>query len=228
MLPNIKALFFDIDNTLIDFHKSAYSAMCDAMAELCLEVESEALFAHFLAVNDILWKDVERGTLTVDRLHEIRWNTIFSRTGVDFDGVGFERVFRKYLFFSAAEVEGAAHLLRSVQGKYRIFAASNASEAQQRTRLEHCGMLDCFEGIFCSEQLGAHKPSRAFFDACFARAGGLSPAEVLLIGDSPSADIAGAKSCGMPACLYDPSGTNSGCGEDFSVRTLAQLEAMLI
>ena len=58
MLPNIKALFFDIDNTLIDFHKSAYSAMCDAMAELCLEAESEALFAHFLAVNDILWKDV--------------------------------------------------------------------------------------------------------------------------------------------------------------------------
>ena len=53
MLPNIKALFFDIDNTLIDFHKSAYSAMCDAMAELCLEAESEALFAHFLAVNDI-------------------------------------------------------------------------------------------------------------------------------------------------------------------------------
>lgn len=228
MLPNIKALFFDIDNTLIDFHKSAYSAMCDAMAELSLDTESETLFAHFLAVNDILWKDVERGTLTVDRLHEIRWNTIFSRAGVDFDGVEFERVFRKYLFYSAAEVDGAAHLLKAVRGKYRIFAASNASEAQQRTRLARCGMLDCFEDIFCSEQMGAHKPSRAFFDACFARAGGLSPAEVLLIGDSPSADIAGAKSCGMPACLYDPAGRNSGCGEDFSVRALSELEAILL
>ena len=82
--------------------------------------------------------------------------------------------------------------------------ASNASFKQQRHRLELTGMLNYIDKMFVSEQLGAQKPSSAFFKECLKHLKYL-PSETLMIGDDLHADMLGAASCEIHTCWFNPS-----------------------
>lgn len=63
-----------------------------------------------------------------------------------------------------------------------------------------------FEHKIYSFETGGKKPDPAIFlDAC--RRFGVEPSQCLMIGDSPSSDIAGARAIGMPAVLISRSGS---------------------
>jgi FMN phosphatase YigB (HAD superfamily) len=58
--------------------------------------------------------------------------------------------------------------------------------------------------MIISEEIGAAKPARQFFDAALARLGNPSRQEVLMIGDNWTSDIVGAAQYGLDACWYNP------------------------
>jgi len=58
--------------------------------------------------------------------------------------------------------------------------------------------------MIISEEIGHSKPAREFFAAAFARLGNPPKAEVLMVGDSWSADIQGAADYGIDTCWFNP------------------------
>ena len=96
-------------------------------------------------------------------------------------------------------------------------------------RLRRAGMLDAFERLFISGQLGAEKPSGVFFDRCLAQLPGVRPEQCLMIGDSLTADIAGGRAAGMQTCWFDP--TDRGAAlppqADWRITRLEELLAIL-
>ena len=111
----------------------------------------------------------------------------------------------------------------------RLCAASNGPYAQQVNRLRRAGMLDAFERLFISGQLGAEKPSRVFFDRCLAQLPGVRPEQCLMIGDSLTADIAGGRAAGMRTCWFDPAdhGAAMPPQADWRITRLEELLAIL-
>ena len=184
--PNV--LLFDIDNTLLDFSAGAMQAMEEIFRAAGLPYAPE-MFAVFQVENDKLWARIERGELTIAGLRDVRWQTILARLGLEADGAAMEDAFRDRLHESAVPVAGAPEVLARLHGKYRLCAASNGPYAQQVNRLRRAGMLDAFERLFISGQMGAEKPSRVFFDRCLAQLPGVRPEQCLMIGDSLTADI---------------------------------------
>lgn len=176
-------LLFDIDNTLLDFSAGAMQAMEEIFRAAGLPYAPE-MFAVFQVENDKLWARIERGELTIAGLRDVRWQTILARLGL--------------------EADGAPEVLARLHGKYRLCAASNGPYAQQVNRLRRAGMLDAFERLFISGQMGAEKPSRVFFDRCLAQLPGVRSEQCLMIGDSLTADIAGGRAAGMRTCWFDP------------------------
>ena len=73
-----KAIFFDIDNTLLDFNKGANKAMekvfCDHKIPFSADMTNV-----FHEVNDSLWKRLEKEEITLEYLHEIRWGLVLER-----------------------------------------------------------------------------------------------------------------------------------------------------
>lgn len=199
--PNV--LLFDIDNTLLDFSAGAMQAMEEIFRAAGLPYAPE-MFAVFQVENDKLWARIERGELTIAGLRDVRWQTILARLGLEADGAAMEDAFRDRLHESAVPVAGAPEVLARLHGKYRLCAASNGPYAQQVNRLRRAGMLDAFERLFISGQMGAEKPSRVFFDRCLAQLPGVRPEQCLMIGDSLTADIAGGRAVGMRTCWFDP------------------------
>ena len=72
----------------------------------------------------------------------------------------------------------------------------------QRSRLQVAGILHYFSDLFVSDDIGAEKPSEAFFEEAMRRSG-VAPNEVLFIGDSLQADMMGALRSGIDRCWYN-------------------------
>lgn len=64
-------------------------------------------------------------------------------------------------------------------------------EAFRLVYQEHLGKV--FDGIFISEQMGADKPSRIFFDKCLRQLQEQDKSRILIVGDSLTSDIAAAR-----------------------------------
>ena len=83
--------------------------------------------------------------------------------------------------------------LTRLRAKYRLFALSNGN-----ADLERCGIADLFEGHVTASAAGAAKPDARIF-AHLLRTAGVSPIEVLHVGDDPLADVVGATQAGLQA-----------------------------
>lgn len=198
----IKAILIDIDNTLLDFRKSADYSIVTLAKEHSIALP-ENYFEVFIRVNDMLWTEYENGIITKTDIYDRRWQTIFRELEITADGSAFEEDFRKTMRSVAKPVEGAEDLLIYLSGKYEVYAASNASRAQQESRLRDCGFYKYLSGFFTSEELGFQKPSKEFFALCCEALYPLKKSEIIVIGDSVNADIIGAKNFGLTTIWFN-------------------------
>ena len=139
----IRAVFMDIDNTLLDFDAAAQEGMEHCFEDAGLTYKPE-MFTVFKEENDQIWKKIEQGILTMDDLPYVRWQAILKKLGLEADGVAMEMLFRKCLFYSAVPVEGAKEILDYLQGKYILCTASNGPYEQQICRLKKSGYVEGF------------------------------------------------------------------------------------
>ncbi len=197
-----KAVLLDIDNTLLDFNESAALAMEEAFSSHGLPF-TENGFPTFKRVNDSLWLKIEAGTLTRERLHATRFNIILKDLGIDYDGRAVEKTFLENLNHCAVKVGGADELLDYLAGKYILCTASNAPTVQNKTRLRFAGLKPYFTHEFVSEEMGYAKPDPRFFDVCMKTLSPIKKEETVMIGDSLTADVAGAVNYGIKTIWFN-------------------------
>lgn len=231
----IRAVLLDIDDTLLSFEAAVRQAMREGFPRFGLGEYREEMLPVYNRVSGDLWRQIERGELTHEGLMRVRWNRVFRALGLEGDGPAFEDYFREVLFWSAVEVPGACELLAWLAPRYVVCAASNGPYGQQVNRLRVAGMLGSFDHVFISEKVGAQKPSREFYDVCMgklraAECPGLAPAEVMVVGDSLTSDMAGGAAYGMRTCWYHPGWTGDEeppAGVDHVVGRLAAVPAVI-
>ena len=225
---NIKAVFIDIDNTLLDFNKSAKQSIEKSFSQHNLPF-SDNVFEIFLKTNKGLWQRIERGEYTREQLHKERWNMILRQLGLDYDGVKIEQAFLDNLYTCAILIDGGLEIVRYLSKRYYLVSASNAPHDQQLNRLEISGIKPYLRNIFTSESLKADKPNKEFFDKCFGFLPNILPSECVFIGDSLTADIAGGKNYGMKTIWYNHNkeGLPQEKIYDFTINSLKEIENIL-
>lgn len=233
----IKAVFLDIDNTLLDFDAYVKDSMKTGFEKYGLKRYEDWMFSVFQEINHVLWRQLERGELSYQELLKIRWNEVFKGLGISFDGEVFEDYFKGYLYESAIPVEGALELLEYLKGRYIICAASNGPHRQQVNRLTRGRMIDYFEHLFISERIGIAKPAKEFFERAISELNDaqrrrgekeILPSEILMIGDSLTSDMAGGINSGLQTCFFDWKCDDAGqLPIDHVIHTLKELEELL-
>jgi len=229
----IKAVFIDIDGTILDFDECVKQTMITGFEKFGLKPYEPWMFDVFTEENDKLWCALEKKELTFEELMKKRWNIIFKRLDIDFDGQIFETYLREELKASGIPTIGAFEMLDELKGKYILCTASNGPYLQQINRQTKAGMLDYFDYQFISEKQGASKPAKEFFIPAFeelndGREIPIRPDECLMIGDSMTSDMAGARGFGMNTCLYWPSNKPLPKeGYDVCVKSLKEVASTL-
>lgn len=231
MKKNIKAIFLDIDNTLLDFDECVRRAMVEGFAKFGLKPYEDWMYPIFVKINNKVWEQLENKELTFEELLHTRWQQVFDAIGIDFDGYTFEKYFVDYIYHSAIPVAGAEEILQYLQGKYILCAASNGPYRQQCNRLTKANMLEYFDHIFISERLAAVKPTVAFAEKALAEmqkvGHNFAFEEIMVIGDSLSSDIALGKNCGMQTCLFNREGRIHEAQVDYEVTSLEALKNII-
>ena len=120
-------------------------------------------------------------------------------------------------------------IVKSLRGKVRQCVVSNGTVVAQTKKLTRSGLGALMDGVFLSEQLGAEKPKKEFFDQVFAAIGPVEKSETMIVGDSLTSDIRGGDNAGIVTCWYNPEGIKApeGYRIDHEIRDLHEVYGLL-
>lgn len=228
-MKQYKWLLFDADGTLLDFPLAERTSLCEALAAQGIQANEE-IIAAYSAINDAIWKQIEVGTFDRANLNAVRFSRLAERFGFVCD---VERLGREYFAAMARQgqlIDGALDLCLALKARYGLFIITNGTASVQHGRLDGTPLLACMDGLFISQEIGAEKPSPAFFDAVAAAIPGFEREGALVIGDSLSSDIAGGIAAGIDTCWYNPSGKTAPENRTptYTISSYDELRAMLL
>ena len=223
----IRTVFLDLDDTLLDFHRSEREAISATLSSLGV-TPTEEVIKRYSEINRYVWQQLELGKMTREQILVRRFELLFEELLVSADGAEARRRYEKNLGGSFFYIDGAEELLTELSSKYDLYLMSNGTAAVQDRRIAASGIAKYFEGIFISERVGYNKPALEFFEKCFAEIPDFRKEESIIVGDSLSSDIKGGINASIPTCHYNPSGeTSDSVRPDYTIRTLEELPALL-
>lgn len=224
----MESLFLDLDDTILDFHRAERIALSKTLA--CFGVEpEEAVLERYHIINRQHWEALERGELTREEVLEGRFRVLFEQLGRPVEARAVTRAYEKNLGQGHYFLPGAQEAVEHLSKKYRLFLASNGTASVQHSRLTSAGLYPYFEQVFISQEMGCNKPSREYFERCFAKIPGFDPQRAMMVGDSLTSDILGGIRAGIKTCWVNPNHTppREDIPADFEIEALSQLEALL-
>ena len=243
----IRALLWDIDNTLLDFPAAERTAVRRGFAEFGLGVCTDEMLAAYSTINRSYWERLERGELSKPEVLEGRFVEFFRRYGLPTDSVAaFNERFQILLGETVCFFDEGDAVVRGLQGKLLQCAVTNGTETAQVRKLANSGLDQLLDLVFISDRVGAEKPSSAFFDAVLREAdawlaaheeelaagvyrGPLRRDEVMIVGDSLTSDMRGGNNAGILCCWYNPEGlaNTQGVRVDVEIRDLREVPRIL-
>jgi len=227
-LRNIRAVFFDAGQTLLEADPPVEKVYREAFATHGVEADLEAVHRAVHAT----WRE---GDARRERGEE-RWG------GADGEA-GFWRRFVEEVFGRSGGKGLPEPLLNGLIAHFRedkhwrvypetrevlsalrgagvtLLVVSNWDSTLPRL-LERLELLPFFDRVVVSAVVGSSKPSRAIFDEA-VRLAGVPHADALHVGDSLVDDYHGARAAGLHALLVDRSGRAPEGSE--AIRSLSEL-----
>ena len=223
----IEFLFLDLDDTILDFHKAERIAISKTIREFGVEPTEEILNLYH-SINKWHWEQLELGKLTRAEVLVNRFGVLFEKLGLEVDAPQCAKTYEINLSQGHWFLPGAEEAVDALSKKYRLFLASNGTAVVQKGRMTSANLYRFFEKVFVSQEIGHNKPSKAYFDGCFAQIPGFDPAKAMIVGDSLSSDIKGGINAGIRTVWVNPE--HKPCGDirpDYEIEALHQLEALL-
>lgn len=224
----IKHLFLDLDDTILDFHLAERVALSGTFSEIGIE-PTDATMKRYSEINRSCWERLEVGELTREQVLTLRFSLLFSELGVVASPERCQEIYEYRLSLEHPFMEGGAELLDELYGSFKLYIASNGTAVVQDRRIKDTGIAKYFDGIFISQRIGHNKPSREFFDGCFAAIPDFDASEAMIVGDSLTSDILGGITAGMKTCYFNPKGreNKTDIKPDYEIRALSELLPLL-
>lgn len=201
----IRAVLFDLDDTLMDHQSAADRAVVVWAAELGLSDDAPTLTARWTDVSNRHYLRFQQRELTAVEQQRARVREFLPHLDLRHDAAA-EAVFDDYVgrYRSAwtAFADARPALERARSAGLRVGVLTNGEERFQRGKLARGRLEDVVDEFVASSTLPWSKPdARAFHTACGRL--GTDPSETLMVGDSLANDVHGARGADLPAVLLD-------------------------
>ena len=180
--------------------RESIAAVCAILIQRYPAIDAREIEATYLRVSEEAWRSAD-GVVSEFTLRDLRvelWGKALASHGLP----------GRPLALEAADLYGeesrghchpfpdARNVLDALHRKVILGVITNGPGDTQRAKLAVGGLLDSLDIVFSSGDLGVGKPDPAIFREAMEQAG-VTPGQVLHVGDSLAADIAGAQAAGI-------------------------------
>lgn len=203
---DVKFIYFDLDDTILDHghaERNALSAAISEFGESFADHDTSDILKTYHDINIVLWRDYSRGDISrtdLQRERFLRLINTYNIRGVDPLELGnsyLSHYPRHWTF-----CDGAEQVFDRLAELYPVGIITNGFEQTQRKKLNAFPkMRDKLSATVISETVGFLKPDKRLFEFA-ADAAGVEGSEILYVGDSFESDIEGATRAGWRAAWY--------------------------
>lgn len=225
-----KYILWDIDGTVLDFHKAEKLAINALFEKYKIGTCTEEMLSLYKEINIKYWQRLERKELTKNEILVGRFRDFFEKIGVDSKiASSFNDDYQLALGDYIVYVDNAKEILLSQKGKYVLAAVTNGAKIAQEKKLRLSGLDRIFDEIFISEYISIEKPNQGFFDFVFDKLQITDKKEAIIIGDSLTSDMKGGFLYGIDTCWFNPTHqkNNLPINITYEIDSLSQLKDII-
>jgi putative hydrolase of the HAD superfamily len=216
----IKAVIFDLDNTLVNFmlvKRAAVTSAADAMIDAGLDASREDVVQRIYNMYD---KEGIEDQRVFDKMLEKEYGTIDYRilaAGI----LGYRRAKEGHMVLYPRVRKTIIHLMKS---GIKLAVVSDAPRMSVWMRLVSLGLDPFFDTVVSTDDTGKKKPDPAPFRMALNKMG-VDPAEAIMIGDWAEKDMVGAKALGMKTVFarYGDDFNTKDPGSDYEITDFSEL-----
>ncbi|MBN2481468.1 MAG: YjjG family noncanonical pyrimidine nucleotidase [Bacteroidales bacterium] len=230
MIP-YKHLFFDLDNTLLDFRANARDAFQDIFNRTGLAdktCDPEKFLSVFEKHNDRFWIAYRNGLIKKDVLRSERFVHVFRELGIS-DNELAKTVSDLYMELAPLKTNLFDHVhetLEYLKHKYHLYILTNGFAEVQLKKLRASRLQPYFRKLFIAEMVGYQKPDRRFFEYA-VKSVHAHKKECLMTGNDLEADVEGARNAGIDQVYFNPYKKPVSFAPTFEINSIRDLIGIL-
>lgn len=230
---DVTVVLFDLDGTLIE-HTRDIRDVChetfDSFTERLAPLTPEDFWETFWSKNHDMWYMMVDGVLAGDvaRLYSFV-NTLRALQADDCLAGPMLQDWEDRIIAATRLFDDTLSVIGQLRsGGLRLGIVTNGYTTMQHRKIRRHRLDTHTDFVLISEETGVHKPDKAIFDLALARSEAAAQ-QALFVGDTPSADIKGARKAGLHAVLMDPHDVWPEAGRDQAgkIRRLSELLPLL-
>ncbi len=202
-----KAIFFDMDETLIRHRKNFEEVAAETFAQFAGQLEPITpleFWSTWWPKAQDLWYMMFDGVIDGETARRYAYiNTLRTLKADESLAEAMMHAGEQTLIEAAHLVEDARDVLLALrEAGIRTGLVTNGFSVTQRKKVAHHQLEEQLDFVLVSEEVGSHKPHPHIFEEALRRAD-VTADEALFVGDMPANDIKGALGAGMKAALID-------------------------
>lgn len=197
----IKAILFDLDDTLLDGRKAQNNAIKE-FSELFPElkkIETAELTEDWREITFKYYDSYQKGIITFEESRIRRMRELFAIVGIHIskkDAKERFEIYKKLYEKNWTAFDDAIEVLEVLRKKYNLGLVTNGDSKQQREKIEKIGVAKYFDQVTISDEVGFAKPDNRIFEITCNKLQ-VRPEECIMIGDKFKVDVEGGIKAGM-------------------------------
>lgn len=198
--PEYKTLFFDLDDTLVDFKASEALALEFTYGRFySAAVEKEIFIRNFHIINQELWRSAESMCLPVGGIGLKRFEILSNKLSIDVDASQVAAFYEDKLGSTISWLPETQAAISILNHYYKLGIITNGFTKVQNAKYQHLSLGNWFKSFVVSEEVGIPKPHQTIFEIALKEVNEV-PMNVLMIGDSLTSDFQGSLNAKIDFC----------------------------
>lgn len=231
----VTTVFIDLDDTLWWFSANSLEALRHTYEHFDMarfEPDFDKFEEIYETRNSALWHEYHHGRVERDFLMVERYRHVLQQVGFDGDCTAVGSAMNAYYLDILADqpliVPGAKSLLEALHRHgYQVNVLSNGFAGVQQRKLRSGGIDHLIDHVVLSDDCGITKPLPGIFDYAM-KVSGATADQIVMIGDDPDTDIAGAHAAGWRTIYFNFKNRPAIAGTvTVEVASLAEIEQLL-
>jgi 2-haloacid dehalogenase len=219
------SLFIDLDDTLLDFTGDEKIAVLSTLDKYGLPSDEDAYTLYTEIENwqvFNLGEEIDAKAFITNRFKILL--KILEAENIDAIAEDY------YITMSKSHKlkKNTLKVLRYLKEQgYKLYITTNGYAEFQYKRIKASRISKFFDGIFVSEEINLHKPSKIYFDYVLNHIPESNRSRVLIIGDAPTADILGGINAKIDTCFLNDKDKLCKYKFTYKIRNICELMEIL-